>query len=121
MSGARGESTLNVGKREIKLLYTNRALADAEKELGKGIVGILQGFRDGGAGINEIAVLLKTGMEAARRDGQWGGKRVQTTDAYDVLDQVGFAGVTAKVMEAVAAVISYDGEKEEQEEAEDPN
>lgn len=111
--GARGEGIIKIGEREIPILFTNRALAEAEKELGKGIVGILQGFTTGSAGISEVVVLLKVGLEAARRDGNpYYGKRVQTSDAYEVLDQVGFGSVTAPVMEAVAAVISYDGEKD---------
>jgi hypothetical protein len=118
---ARGERTIQVGKNEVRVLFTNRAVAEAEKTLGKGILGVLQGFSDGRSGISDVAILLQCGMEAARTDAREGGKRVQLSDAYAVLDEVGFGQVTGPVMEAVAAVLSYDGQANGQAENADPN
>jgi len=115
MSGARGEATIQTDDGEVEVLFTNRALATAEKFLGRSIIGIAQGFVDGGSGITEVVRLLQVGMEAARRDARSGSRAVTLNDAFAVLKQAGFAAVAAAMMEAVAAVLSYG-----QEEA-DPN
>jgi hypothetical protein len=104
---ARGERTFKSGSREVTVLFTNRALAGAEKRLGKGIIGIADGLLSGASGMAEIAVLLQVGMEAARVDARQGGQQISLEKAYDVLDEVGFAAVAQPVMEAVAAVLSY--------------
>ena len=115
MSGARGEATIQADDREIEILFTNRALATAEKFLGKSIIGIAQGFADGESGITEIVKLLQVGMEAARRDARIGSRAVTLNDAFAVLDEVGFATVAEAVMNAVADVLSFgtaeEGEK----------
>lgn len=117
MSGARGEATIQTddGEVEVEVLFTNRALATAEKFLGKSIIGIAQGFSDGESGITEIVKLLQVGMEAARRDARIGGQAVTLNAAYDVLDKVGFASAAEAIMNAVADVLSFgtagDGEK----------
>ena len=118
--GARGEGTIFVGEREVQVLFTNRALIGAEKQLGKSALAVAEGFVDGSSGLNEISVLLRAGMEAARQDARMGGKPFSMNDAYDVLDEVGFTTVAAVVMEAVAAVISYSAGGEEEPEP-DPN
>lgn len=104
---ARGERSFRAGAREVTVLFTNRALANAEQRLEKGIVGIAQGLMSGASGLTEIAVLLHVGMEAARIDGKLGGQSVSLNDAYKVLDDAGFTAVAGPVMEAVADVLSY--------------
>lgn len=104
---ARGERTFQAAGRDVIVLFTNRALAGAEKRLGKGIIGIANGFMAGESGMAEMAVLLQVGMEAARVDARAGGRPVSLDDAYAVMDEVGFAVVAVPVMEAVAAVLSY--------------
>lgn len=119
-TGARGEATIHLSDREVSVLYTNRALAEAEGALGKSIIQVVQGFADGSSGISDIAHVLHAGMKAARRDAGPGekGPPVTLDTAYQVLDEAGFATVAAAVMEAVAAVLSYGpGEEEEA----DPN
>lgn len=110
--GARGEQTIVTPDREIRLLYTNRALAEAEQVLGKGIFEIFQSFMDQKAGITETAQLLRAGMEAARRDARTGGRPVQITDAYDILDEAGFPAVIQAVALAISDVLSYGSEEE---------
>jgi hypothetical protein len=109
MPGARGEATIQAGEREVTILFTNRALAEAEGQIGKSIIGVAQGFAEGTTGIRDIAYLLQAGMEAARRDARAGGKVVTLNDAYQVLDAVGFTAVSVAVMEAVSAVLSFTG------------
>lgn len=106
-TGARGESTIQLEDREVRVLFTNRALGDAEQQLGRSIIGVSRGLQDGTSGIREIVILLRVGMEAARRDAREGGRSITIPDAYDVLEHAGFAIVTEAVMMAVAAVLSY--------------
>jgi hypothetical protein len=120
--GARGEGIINVNGREIPILFTNRALLSAEKQLGKGIIGILNGFANGDLGINELVALLRCGMEAARQDARRGGKPVSNENAMDIIEEIGFTGAIAPVMEAVAAVISYTSQAEPDDKGEEnPN
>lgn len=117
--GARGETTLQVDGREVRLLFTNRAIADVEQRLGRNIIGMLQGFAQGETGMTEVVTMLRVGMEAARQDARESGPAVAMNTAWKVMDEVGFGQVAAAVMEAVAAVLSYDGAQAD--EGEDPN
>jgi hypothetical protein len=116
LTGARGEATIAAGDREVRVLYTSRALVDAERQLGRPIQAVAQGFVEGSSGYTEIAHLLRVGMEAARRDARSGGRPVTFEDALDVLDLAGFADVANAVMTAVAEALSYGTE-----ETADPN
>jgi len=115
--GARGEAIVQAEDREVRVLFTNRALAEAESAMGKSVIGVAQGFADGASGISELAHLLRAGMEAARRDGREGGRALTLNDAYAVLDEAGFAAVAEPVMLAIANVLAYDPRQEEP----DPN
>ena len=117
-TGARGEATIVAGDEQVRVLFTNRAIAEAEKAIGRSILGILQGFVENTTGIGDLAQLLLQGMQAARRDAR-GGSVVRIQDAWDVLDAAGFGTVAAAVMEAVAAVLAYDPNAEAEDE--DPN
>jgi len=119
--GARGENIINVNGQTVPILFTNRALLSAEKQLGKGILGILQGFVDGGSGIGDLVALLRAGMEAARQDMRKSGKPVSNDDAIKIIDEIGFAAAVEPVMNAVAAVISYTSRAEPADQGEDPN
>jgi hypothetical protein len=107
MSGARGEGIIQLDDREVAILFTNRALAQAEKAMGKSVLGVVGGLADGQAGVGDAAHLLQAGMEAARRDARAGGRPVTLDDAYEVMDQAGFSESITVVVSAVAAVISY--------------
>jgi hypothetical protein len=113
---ARGTATIKVGEREVHILYTNRAILTAEKQLDRGIVQILQTFSEGGSYIDLVA-LLRVGMEAARVDARSGGRSISNDDALNVLDEIGFAAAIEPVMTALAAVLSYGTGDEEP----DPN
>jgi len=111
--GARGESVIHTSNGEIYLLFTNRAILTAEKQLGKGILGVLDGFVNGSSGYTDLVALLRAGRDAARMDNRGSGRPVSNNDALDVIDQVGFAAAITPVMEALAAVISYDAGNED--------
>jgi len=118
MTGEIGATSLNIGKKEIPLLFSNRAIAEAERIISKGIIGILNGFSQGQTGIFEVVVLLETGMEAARRYHRVGGKRITREDAYATLDEVGFTNAAGPIFEAIGAVLAYSPEEQEDD---DPN
>lgn len=119
---ARGEGVIQAGGQEVVVLFTNRALMQAEKQMGKSVIGVTQGFLDGAAGFNELVTLLQAGMEAARRDSGIRGRVITVNDAVEVMDEAGFTAVAQVVMEAVAAVLSYGaGEVNENGSEPDPN
>jgi len=108
MPGARGEAVIQISdQREVHVLFTNRALANAEKMLHRGILAIAQGFMDGESGVSDIATLLLAGMQAARQEAHTGGRQMTLNDAFEILDEVGFAAVAGPVMEAISSVLSY--------------
>jgi len=113
MTGARGEAIIERGDIEYRVLFTNRALAEAESATGKSILVIARGFVNGATGIGDVAQLLSIGLEAARRDSKSGGPQGRAytlADAYRIMDEVGFTAVARAVMESIAVVIRYDGD-----------
>jgi hypothetical protein len=110
--GARGESVIHVKGREVNLLFTNRALLSAEKQLGKSISAILHDFVSNNSSYTDLVALLRSGMEAARLDARTSGQPVSNNNAIDVLDEVGFTTAISPVMNAVAAVFSYKADEE---------
>jgi hypothetical protein len=117
--GARGEGTIQVGGDEVQVLFTNRALAEVEGKLGKSILQILSGFNTGESGITELAHLLRAGMEAARKESHASGRMTKITDAFAILEEIGFARVAEPVLLAATAVLDYG--TSESEEGDDPN
>jgi hypothetical protein len=106
VTGARGETTIQADGREVTVLYTNRALADAERALGRSIIAILEDARPG---VLDLAHMLYAGMKAARRElpGRDRGPSVTLDDVFAVLDEAGYAAVTVAVVEAITDVLSY--------------
>ena len=117
MAGARGEATIQLADREVTVLFTNRALAEVEQKLGRSILATAQGLAEGSTGIGELVILLRAGMEAARRDAREPGPAVALNTAYDVMDEAGFGPVVVAVMEAVSAVLAWGTSSEDS----DPN
>jgi hypothetical protein len=120
---ARGENVIHVKGRDVYLLFTTRALLNAEQQLGKSISAIMRGFVTNTLGYTELVALLRYGMEAARMDARSGGRPVSNNDAIDIIDEVGFMAAINPVMEAVAAVASYKASEEgaAEEDGTDPN
>lgn len=105
----RAEKTIQLPDREVRVLYTNRALAEAEKITGKSILFVAKGFADQTSGVEDLASLLRAGMEAARRDAKSGTTPITQNDAYAVLDEAGFSVVAESVITAIAEVLSFGG------------
>jgi hypothetical protein len=111
---ARSEGVIQVGDREVRILFTNRALARFEQQSDKSTIGVMRGLVDGTCGVADVAQLLREGMDAARRDARERRQAIRMSEAYDVLDEAGFAKVMQVVGEAVGAVLSYSGEDDEE-------
>jgi len=111
--GARGEATIRLADRDVTVLFTNRAMIEAERQMGRSVLSIVQGFSEGNVGFTEISQLALVGMQAARRDAREGGPPIKPDDAIAVMDEAGFSAVAAAVMEAVAAVLGYDRDAED--------
>lgn len=118
-TGARGEGYLTVEGEQIPILFTNRALAEAEQMTGKGVLQLVREAKDGDMSIGDTANLLRVGLEHARRESGSGHKAYTMLDAWRFLDVLGFGAVAAAVLEAVAAVLAY-GPTIAQEDADNP-
>lgn len=116
MMGARGERFIETKEGEIRLLFTNQALAEAEARMDKSILGCARDLLNGQAGIGEVAQLLRVGMQASNQD-EGRKKTVPLQRAYQIMDEVGFTTVMTDVLEGITAVLMYKGEQED----EDPN
>jgi len=106
MNGSRGSVIFTAADKEVRVLFTNRSLADIEATLNKSIIEIARGLDDGHTGIRDVAVILRNGMEASRRDSRDGGRSVTLDDAYAVLDELGFASVVSIVIPAVVEMLT---------------
>lgn len=113
-TGARGEALLEIGDDSYPILFTNRALAEAEQRTGRSITMLLRDASTGHIGIGEAAALLLTGLEAGRRDAKTGGKAFTMANAYDMMDAVGFGNVAKIVLEGISAVVAFDPNDEEE-------
>ena len=120
MSGARGEHVFLTEGGEVPILFTNRALANAEAQLGRGLIAVLNEQLTRRGSLSDVLVLLRAGMEAARLDAKLDGKPVTMAQADALLDEVGLPEASAAVIGAVTDVISY-RRPEGSEEPADPN
>jgi|GEM_PF-1681958 len=110
--GARGEALLTVDGEEYPILFTNRALAQAERVIDKPMLQLLSALEDNKLGIGDTAQLLAIGMEHGRRDAKAGGRAYTVQDAWSILDALGFTTVVTAVLGAIADVISFGVEEE---------
>ena len=110
MSGARGEGYIDAENQEHPVLFTNRALAEAEQVLGLPMAGYLARARSGDIGVQQIAQLLRIGLEHARRDRKEQRASYTQNDAFDLLDEFGFVAVSTVVVQALTAVLTYNRE-----------
>ena len=120
-AGARGEGAIVLpsGDEQV-VLYTNRALVEAEQATGKSILALSREFEGGTFSVGDIAQLTLVGLRAARRDARAGGPIPNIHDVYDLLDQAGFTEVARVVVGAVADVLSYSPDDDSDHDA-DPN
>lgn len=113
MTGARGEGYLDLDGETYVVLFTNRALADAERATGKTVMQLMAAVQNNLIGMGDIAHLLAIGLEYARREHRSRAGSYNVNDAWRLLDQLGFATVAAVVLEALAAVMSYRPNRED--------
>jgi hypothetical protein len=117
--GARGEAVLEMDGQSYSILFTNRAIAEAEQRTGKAFLHMLRCATTGDLGVNDVANLLVTGLEAARRE-TGGGKPYQITKAFELMDAVGFTQAAAAVVSALSDVLTFSSQKDEGEESSPP-
>lgn len=110
------ERVIQAGDREVRVLFNNRALAEAEQAMNLPVTQWNEGM-----GVIAVAQLLRAGMESARRAARTPGRPVSLNEAYRVMDAAGFAPVTTAVMEAVAEVLSYRNDEGDEDADADPN
>lgn len=104
---ARGESIIQVSDdKEIAVLFTNRALAEAENKLGESVTTTAGKLASGDVSMSTLVELLRCGMQAARRD-EGVSSRVTISEAYEVVDEVGFTRVLEQVVSAMTGCLSY--------------
>lgn len=106
-TGARGEGILTLDGEEYPILYTMRALANAERLTGKSITVLMAHVMNSALSIGDLAHLLTVGLEAARQEHKSRSGGYTINDAWRLLDRIGYAQVTIVVMEALSAAMSY--------------
>jgi hypothetical protein len=107
-TGARGESYLELDGERYTLLYTNRAIAEAEKAIGRPAVQIVNATARGdGVATGDIANLLAVGLEYARRNHLRSGDGTTSNDAWRLLDGCGYGACLSAVIDGLVAVLSY--------------
>lgn len=118
VTGARGEGIIELLDENgnvtetVPVLFTNRAIADAERATGKTVLQLLSAATRQEMGIGEVAQLLAVGMEAARKDSKTGSRALNINDAYRVMDHVGWKNCAAVVYPALTEVFAYDQEEQ---------
>ncbi len=112
-TGARGEGWLDEADRKYPILFTNRALADAERALGKSILEVVETVHERKLSLDDLARVLVIGLEYGRKDAGDQRKSYTRDDAFGLLDEFGFGQIASTVFEALAAVLSYAPAKSE--------
>jgi len=111
--GARGEAVLEANGESYRILFTNRAIAEAEQRTGKAFLHLLRSATTGDLGMNDVVNLLVTGLEAARRE-TGVGKSYQITQAFNLMDAVGFTQAAAAVVAALSDVLTFNSQAPDQ-------
>lgn len=104
--GARGEEYIDTEGQQYPVLFTNRALAEAERLLGKGIMQIAMAIDN--IAVTDVARLAVIGLEHARKDRKDARRSYTLDDAYGLLDEFGVVPVATAVYNAMAAVLNYE-------------
>lgn len=107
MSGARGETWIDEEGQQHALLFTNRALVEAEHALKRTVLDIASAATAGNLGVGDVARLALIGLEYSRRDRRENRRSYSIDEVMDILDEFGFTAVAAAVFSGLAAVLSY--------------
>ena len=104
--GARGEGILTVEGVEHRVLFTNRAMAEAERRTGRTISSLARAAAAGELTLNELVNLLVVGLEAARQSDH--GAAVYTLQrAWDLMDSAGYMETMAVVIGAASEALTW--------------
>jgi len=106
-TGARGEGYLELDGKRYELLFTNRALVEAERLTEKSAMRFLRDAKAGDISIGDVAQYVSVGLRYSSRDGGVQGAGLDVNNAWRLLDGIGFETVAAVVLVALAAVMSY--------------
>ena len=106
-TGARGEAILEAEGESYPILFTNRAIFEAERATGKAVLEIINMLSTQSLSMGALVQLLLIGLEHGRRDARQNNRPHTLNDAWNIIDVVGFRAVLAAVFEALAAVLSY--------------
>lgn len=106
-TGARGEGYLELDGERYPILFTLRAIAEAEAATGKTVLQLMREAQTNTMGVGDLARLLAVGLEHARREGR--GRVGGAEQAWALLERLGFMPVAVIVFEALAAAMSYGG------------
>ena len=115
--GARGEGFVEVEGEQLPVLFTNRALAEAEPVIGRSMSQVL---RERDISVGDTARLLHIGMEYGRREAAKGGKAYTLNDAYRAMDAIGYIAAAGVVIESLIAVLTFRAGAPEEGAAEPP-
>jgi hypothetical protein len=61
----RGEVEIELGGRRFVMRPTFQAIAEMEKQTGRGVIELLQSLSDGGLKVSELAAIITAGLKAA--------------------------------------------------------
>ena len=125
--GARGEAFLQAGDESYPIVFTNRAIFQAERVIDKTVLQITSALSEQTLSMGDLVRMLLIGLEAGRRDAGFaisatrqGNRPYALNDAWDIMDLAGFRAVVVAVFAALAEVLSYSQEANDQEPDESP-
>lgn len=106
--GARGEGLITLpGGDEVEILFTNRALAEADSRMTRPVFAVvLTDLPRGEVRLADLAQMLRSGVNAANRDRRR-RETITMDQAYNIMDSVGISEVMRVVMFAAADVLKF--------------
>lgn len=112
MAYERGGIVIQLEGREVPVVFTNAALADAEARLGMSIMVVVQGFVNQRSGVTQVGALLRAGMEAGKKASKIQGRTPTIQDAYKIMDEIGLAKAIELIIEPLNATLRFGIEEE---------
>ena len=104
----RGEGLIEAGGKEYQLFFNNKALAEAERVLGKSMGVLATQISTGLMSIGEVADLIVVGANAARREFRTRAVMLNRDAALSIMDEIGFIPASQAVIEPLTEVLMYD-------------
>ena len=118
----RGEGLIEAGGKEYQLFFNNKALAEAERAIGKSMGVLASQVSAGTFSVSETAALLRIGVNSARREFRLKIVPITLDDAFSIMDEVGFLVAGSAVIAPLTEVLVYDpSDADENDEGEEGN